>query len=64
MRPSWLGKCTTAAQFVLLLTIVARGSAPEWLLVLVSALSAIAALDYVHRFARLQAPQATPPTIE
>lgn len=61
MRPSWLGKCTTAAQFVVLLPLVAWGSAPTWVLAAVTSLSAVAALDYVRTFNRLHAGQATPP---
>jgi len=62
MRPSWLGKCTTAAQFAVLLVLVAWGSAPVWLLGLVTALSAAAAIDYVRIFFRLHTTQATPPS--
>jgi len=53
MRPSWLGKCTTAAQFAVLLVLAARASAPVWLLAAVSALSVFAALQYIGAFARL-----------
>lgn len=62
MRPSWLGKCTTAAQFAVLLVLVAWGNAPVWLLGLVTALSAAAAIDYIRVFSRLHATQATPPS--
>ena len=64
MRPSWLGKCTTAAQFAVLLVLVAWGSAPAWLLGIVTALSILAALDYVRRFARLHGGQSPPPASE
>lgn len=50
MRPQWLGKVTTAAQFALLLVLVGLGSAPVWLLVLTAGLSVLAAVDYVRAF--------------
>jgi phosphatidylglycerophosphate synthase len=52
LRPSWPGKCTTAAQFALLLVLVAWGSAPVWLLAAITLLSAAAAVDYALRFRR------------
>jgi phosphatidylglycerophosphate synthase len=64
MRPSWLGKCTTAAQFAVLLVLVAWGTAPNWLLGGVTALSLLAAIDYARFFARLHGRQATPPASE
>jgi phosphatidylglycerophosphate synthase len=64
MRPSWLGKCTTAAQFAVLLVLVAWGSAPVWLLVLMTALSGLAAVDYVRAFIRLHAGESTPASSE
>lgn len=53
MRPSWLGKTTTAGQFALLLVLVVRGEAPVWLLVLVMMLSVAAAADYTVNLTRL-----------
>jgi phosphatidylglycerophosphate synthase len=53
MRPSWLGKCTTAAQFGVILTLVAWGSIPVWVLAATASLSAVAALDYIRVFKRL-----------
>lgn len=64
MRPSWLGKCTTAAQFAVLLVLVARGNAPVWLLALMTALSGLAALDYIRAFIHLHAGESTPPASE
>src|SRR5207253_147768 len=50
VRVSWLGKCTTAGQFAVLFLLVACGSAPAWLLALVTALSLAAAIDYARTF--------------
>ena len=55
MRPQWLGKVTTAAQFVTLLVLVGRGSASPWLLGLTVLLSAAAAVDYALAFAKSKA---------
>jgi phosphatidylglycerophosphate synthase len=55
MRPQWLGKAATAAQFVTLLVLVGRGSAPPWLLGLTVLLSAAAAVDYALAFVRSRA---------
>jgi phosphatidylglycerophosphate synthase len=52
LRPSWWGKSTTAAQFVVLLVLVMLGSAPVWLLTLTTLLSLVAAGDYARRFLR------------
>jgi cardiolipin synthase len=52
MRPSWLGKCTTAAQFALLMVLVVEGRGWQWLLGLTAALSAAAAVDYARGFLR------------
>lgn len=52
MRPSWLGKCTTAAQFVLLLVLAHGNAAPVWLLVATTALSGAAAAEYAWGFVR------------
>ena len=52
MRPSWPGKCTTAAQFALLLVLVAWNGAPVWLLAMVTLLSVLAAADYARGFLR------------
>jgi phosphatidylglycerophosphate synthase len=64
MRPSLLGKCTTAAQFVVLLVLVAQGSAPNWLLCAATVLSALAAIAYARAFVRLHSYQASPPANE
>jgi phosphatidylglycerophosphate synthase len=53
LRPSWLGKCTTAVQFALLLVLVIWGEAPVWLLVPTVVLSAAAAVDYAVNLFRL-----------
>jgi phosphatidylglycerophosphate synthase len=50
MPPTLLGKCTTAAQFAVLLVAAARGEVPVWLLVPAVALSLAAAADYARRF--------------
>jgi cardiolipin synthase len=50
LRPSILGKCTTAAQFAVLLTLVGWSGAPVWLLGITAALSIGAAADYARRF--------------
>lgn len=64
MRPSWLGKCTTAAQFAVLLVFVAWREAPVWLLAAVTILSVGAAVDYARAFARLHATKSPPPAGE
>jgi len=48
MRPSWLGKCTTAGQFAVLLVLVVWGTAPVWLLALTTLLSVAAAVGYAR----------------
>ena len=48
MRPSILGKCTTAVQLALLLVIVGWHVAPLWLLAPAVVLSAAAAIDYAR----------------
>jgi hypothetical protein len=50
MRPSWLGKCTTAAQFAVLLVLVGWEAATPWLLIPTVALSVAAAADYARQF--------------
>ncbi|HEY1186682.1 MAG TPA: CDP-alcohol phosphatidyltransferase family protein [Gemmata sp.] len=50
LRPSFVGKVTTAAQFVLLVVLVVWGTAPVWLLAPVTLLSAGAAWDYAQTF--------------
>jgi phosphatidylglycerophosphate synthase len=50
LRPSALGKVTTAAQFGVLLVLVIWGSAPVWLLAAVTLLSAVAAVGYARAF--------------
>ena len=62
--PSWLGKCTTAAQFGVLLVLVVYKVAPLWLLAGTTALSMLAALDYSRAFLRLHGVQAKPPRSE
>ncbi len=52
MRPSWLGKATTAAQFVVLLAAVIWAEPAVWTLALATALSVAAAMDYVRSFMR------------
>lgn len=52
MWPSWLGKCTTAAQFAVLLAAVIWGHAPTWLLAATTSLSIAAAVHYVVMFSR------------
>lgn len=56
MRPSLVGKCTTAAQFAVLLALVAWGEAPGALLAVTTALSTGAAVGY----ARVVGRNATP----
>jgi phosphatidylglycerophosphate synthase len=55
MRPSWLGKGTTGAQFALLMVLVVEGRGWPWLLWLTAALSAAAAADYARGFFRERA---------
>jgi phosphatidylglycerophosphate synthase len=50
MRPSWLGKCTTAAQLAVLFVLVGWNEAPLWLLIPTVLLSAAAAIDYARWF--------------
>jgi phosphatidylglycerophosphate synthase len=64
LRPSWPGKCTTAAQFGVLLVLVAWGSAPVWLLAATTGLSAFAAFDYIRIYVRLRRAQSTTPVNE
>jgi CDP-diacylglycerol--glycerol-3-phosphate 3-phosphatidyltransferase/cardiolipin synthase len=52
MRPSWLGKCTTAGQFVVLLLLALTGEAPFAVWVAVMLLSVAAAVGYARAFAR------------
>ncbi|MCS6865617.1 MAG: CDP-alcohol phosphatidyltransferase family protein [Gemmataceae bacterium] len=51
-QPSWWGKSTTAAQFVVLLVLVVKGSAPVWLLTITTLVSLGAAINYAMRFVR------------
>ena len=60
MRPSLLGKWTTAAQFALLVVLVIWGSAPVWLLAAVTLVSAVAAVGYAREFLRTRPEE--PPT--
>ena len=55
LRPSWLGKCTTAAQFAALMAVVIWGIAPVWVLAPTALLSALAAIDYARLFVRSRA---------
>lgn len=64
MRPSLLGKLTTAAQFAVLLVLVAWGTAPVVILAAAATLSTAAACDYGRRFARLLSSQEPTPTNE
>jgi cardiolipin synthase (CMP-forming) len=64
LRPSWLGKCTTAAQFAVLLVLVVWGTAPGWVLAGTTGLSILAALGYARTFWRLHSAQANPPPSE
>lgn len=57
LRPSLLGKCTTAAQFAVLLVLVVW-PAPVWLLGAVTLLSAATAVDYARKFLTANAPPA------
>lgn len=50
MKPSWLGKCATAAQFALLAVLVVEGEAWTWLLALTATLSVVAGVAYVWTF--------------
>jgi CDP-diacylglycerol--glycerol-3-phosphate 3-phosphatidyltransferase/cardiolipin synthase len=50
MRPSFLGKCTTAAQFAVLLWLAIWSEAPLWLLTLTTVLSVAAAVGYAKDF--------------
>lgn len=52
LRPSFLGKCATAAQFAVLIVVVIWGAAPVWLLTAVTLLSALAAIGYARTFLR------------
>jgi cardiolipin synthase (CMP-forming) len=53
LRPSLLGKCTTAAQLALLLVLAHWNAAPVWVLAPTAALSTAAAVDYAVNLARL-----------
>ena len=55
MRPSLVGKATTAAQFAVLLVLVVWGNAATWLLAAVALGSAAAAADYGWAFLRPRA---------
>ena len=48
MRPSWLGKSTTAAQLAVLFALVGWNEVPPWLLIPTVLLSAAAAIDYAR----------------
>ncbi|MCI0701123.1 MAG: CDP-alcohol phosphatidyltransferase family protein [Planctomycetia bacterium] len=50
MRPKLIGKITTAAQFGVLLALIAWGSSPTWLLVTATVLSVLAGIDYAREF--------------
>jgi phosphatidylglycerophosphate synthase len=56
MRPNWLGKLTTTAQFGLLLVLVVCGAAWQWALWLTAGLSLAAAAEYVRVFIRIRRP--------
>jgi phosphatidylglycerophosphate synthase len=50
MRASWVGKCTTAAQFAVFLALAIWNTAPLVLLIPTVLLSIIAAVDYARTF--------------
>jgi phosphatidylglycerophosphate synthase len=52
MKPRWLGKCATAAQFVLLLIVVGAGGGWWWPTALTAGLSIAAAADYAVAYLR------------
>ncbi len=52
LRPSGLGKWTTAAQFAAFGVVVLWGGAPVWVLGPAALLSALAAVDYARAFLR------------
>jgi phosphatidylglycerophosphate synthase len=54
MRPTWLGKCTTAAQFAVLLVLAAGWEGWRWLLWLTAGLSVATAAQYAHLYVRGQ----------
>ncbi|MDB5307678.1 MAG: CDP-diacylglycerol--glycerol-3-phosphate 3-phosphatidyltransferase [Gemmataceae bacterium] len=54
MRPTWLGKCTTAAQFALFLVLVAEGRSWDWLLWVTAGLSVVAAAAYARAFGTIR----------
>jgi phosphatidylglycerophosphate synthase len=56
LRPSALGKATTALQFVLLVVLVIENQAPLWLLSATVLLSSAAAVDYTRKLVRLKLP--------
>ncbi|MBI3409815.1 MAG: CDP-alcohol phosphatidyltransferase family protein [Planctomycetes bacterium] len=51
-KPTWLGKCATAAQFGLLIAMVLTGKSWLWLLLLTAGLSIAAAVDYLWTYIR------------
>jgi phosphatidylglycerophosphate synthase len=53
LKPSLLGKATTAAQFAVLTVLVVWQFAPGWLLAMMTALSVVAAIEYTHVFLKL-----------
>jgi CDP-diacylglycerol--glycerol-3-phosphate 3-phosphatidyltransferase/cardiolipin synthase len=61
MRPSWVGKCTTAAQFAVFLTFAVWNTAPLALLIPTVLLSVIAAVDYARVFGFQSVSSATNP---
>jgi phosphatidylglycerophosphate synthase len=50
MRPSWIGKCTTAAQFAIFLVLAIWSTAPLVLLIPTVLSSVVAAVDYARTF--------------
>lgn len=52
MKPTWLGKCTTAAQFALLLALATQTQGGTWLWFLTAGLSVLAAADYARSYGR------------
>lgn len=63
LRPTLIGKVTTAAQFALLLALVIWPAVPGWAFLAVTLLSAISAWDYALRFWRLREPPNGPESL-
>jgi cardiolipin synthase (CMP-forming) len=61
LKPSFLGKFTTAAQFGVLLVLVIRPGAPVWVLAAMTMLSTAAAVEYTYIFLKLVRDDTTSP---